>query len=86
MSIGKYHTIDPLILETLNLNEKRMNQILDILHGRPVREYSAFTRKAANRTYLKDQSQPTISQEEEQLPPILLNRRKVKKEPISERT
>lgn len=31
----KYHTIDPLILETLNLNEKRMNYILDILHGRP---------------------------------------------------
>lgn len=30
-----FHTIDPLILETLNLNERRMNHILDILHGKP---------------------------------------------------
>ena len=37
MSAEKYHTIDPLILETLNLNEKRMNYILDILHGRDPR-------------------------------------------------
>ena len=37
MSEEKYRTIDPLILETLNLNEKRMNYILDILHGREPR-------------------------------------------------
>ena len=30
----KYLTIDPLILETLNINENRMNHIFDILHGR----------------------------------------------------
>ncbi len=35
MTDSKYHTIDPLILETLNLNEKRMNHIFDILHERP---------------------------------------------------
>jgi len=34
MSERAYKTIDPLILETLNLNERRMNHILDILHGR----------------------------------------------------
>ena len=31
---SKYLTIDPLILETLNLNERRMNHILEILHGK----------------------------------------------------
>lgn len=33
MSESKYHTIDPLILETLNLNQQRMNHILNIIHG-----------------------------------------------------
>lgn len=35
MQDKNYHTIDPLILETLNLNEKRMKRILNILHGNP---------------------------------------------------
>lgn len=34
MADKKYQTIDPLILETLNLNEKRIHHIFDILHGR----------------------------------------------------
>lgn len=34
MADRKYQTIDPLILETLNLNEKRIHHIFDILHGR----------------------------------------------------
>ena len=34
MEDKNYHTIDPLILETLNLNERRMEHIFDILHGR----------------------------------------------------
>ncbi len=38
MYSNKYLTIDPLILETLNLNEKRMNHILDILHGNPIKK------------------------------------------------
>jgi hypothetical protein len=38
MYSNKYLTIDPLILETLNLNEKRMNHILDILHGNPTKK------------------------------------------------
>lgn len=60
MSAAKYHTIDPLILETLNLNEKRMNHILDILHGRPPQQYPKTERKSINRTYFKDHSQATI--------------------------
>lgn len=36
----QYHTIDPLILETLNLNQQRMNTILDILHGRTPQKYA----------------------------------------------
>lgn len=85
MIAGKYHTIDPLILETLNLNETRMNQILDILHGKPPKQHSPTPRKYINRSYAKESSQPSISQNEESLPPILLNRRKIKKEPTTAR-
>lgn len=34
MKDRNYQTIDPLLLETLNLNEKRIHHIFDILHGR----------------------------------------------------
>lgn len=37
MKDRKYQTIDPFLLETLNLNEKRINHIFDILHGRDPR-------------------------------------------------
>jgi hypothetical protein len=61
-----------------------MNHILDILHGRPERKYPATERKSVNRTYLKDNSSATI-EVEESLPPILLNRRRVKPSPTIER-
>jgi hypothetical protein len=60
---GKYHTIDPLILETLNLNERRMNHILDILHGREPREYPKTERKSVNKSLSKNKTIATITQE-----------------------
>ena len=35
----QYQTIDPMIMETLNLNENRIQHILDILHGRDPKPY-----------------------------------------------
>ena len=78
MTSPQYHTIDPLILETLNLNEYRMNNILDILHGREPRKYPQTERRSVNRSYHKDHSSASINPSESSLPPILLNRRKKK--------
>lgn len=36
----QYHTIDPLIMETLNLNQRRITHIFDILHGKDSQPYS----------------------------------------------
>jgi hypothetical protein len=74
---SNYHTIDPLILETLNLNERRMNHILDILHGRPPRQYPQTERTFISRTHVGDKSQASI-EPQETLPPILLNRKQQK--------
>lgn len=73
----KYHTIDPLILETLNLNENRMNHILNILHGKQPRSTLIKTeRKHYNRSLIKDTSQSkNIGNLDESLPPILLNKK-----------
>ena len=61
MSEYKYHTIDPVILETLNLNEHRMNNILDILHGRQPRKYPQTERRQVNHSYTKDRSSASIN-------------------------
>lgn len=61
-----------------------MNHILDILHGRPERKYPATERKSINRTHLKDNSSATLDIDES-LPPILLNRRRVKPSPTLEK-
>jgi len=61
-----------------------MNHILDILHGRPTKQYPVTERKLVNKTHLKDNSSATIEQEES-LPPILLNHRKNKQSPTFEK-
>ncbi len=38
MNERNYQTIDPLIMETLQLNEKRIHHIFDILHGRDIQQ------------------------------------------------
>jgi len=73
----KYHTIDPLILETLNLNEKRMNNILDIIHGRPPNAAVHTERKHYFRSLPKDKLQPAelTERQDKTLPPILLTKK-----------
>lgn len=85
MSEGKYHTIDPLILETLNLNEKRMNYILDILHGRDPKEHPRTERKQPAKSLSKNKTIATISMDDSALPliPITNRRAKPKEEPKS---
>lgn len=69
MSEDKYHTIDPLILETLNLNEKRMNYILDILHGRDPKEHPRTERKHY-KSLSKNKTIATITHDDSMLPLI----------------
>jgi hypothetical protein len=69
----KYRTIDPLILETLNLNERRMNNILDILHGRQSARYPKTERKAVNRSLVNDRTTSVIAKA---LPPIFNSKAK----------
>lgn len=71
-----YHTIDPLILETLNLNQERMNTILDILHGRTPQKYPKTERKITNRSMVRKLSPDLPNEEEQILPPIMLSKRK----------
>ncbi len=70
MSEDKYHTIDPLILETLNLNEKRMNYILDILHGRNPKEPPRTERKPHYKSLSKNKTIATITHDDSMLPLI----------------
>lgn len=76
MSEEKYHTIDPLILETLNLNEKRMNYILDILHGRDPKEQPRTERKQNYKSLSKNKTIATINHDDSMLPIIPTNNRK----------
>lgn len=75
MSEDKYHTIDPLILETLNLNEKRMNYILDILHGREPKEHPRTERKHY-KSLSKNKTIATITHDDSMLPLIQTTARK----------
>jgi hypothetical protein len=85
MSDAKYHTIDPLILETLNLNEKRMNYILDILHGRDAKEHPKTERRIPVKSLTKNRTIASITQDDSVLPPIpiTVRRTKPKEEPRS---
>jgi hypothetical protein len=76
MSEDKYHTIDPLILETLNLNEKRMNYILDILHGRDPKEHPRTERKHQYKSLSKNKTIATITHDDSMLPLIPTTTRK----------
>lgn len=77
MSEGKYQTLDPLILETLNLNERRMNHILDILHGREPKEYPKTDRRP-HKSISKNKTIATFTQDDSILPPITISNRKRK--------
>ena len=47
MDDRSYMTIDPLIMETLHLNERRIYHIFDILHGK---DPAPYTERATNKT------------------------------------
>ena len=55
MGDKSYQTIDPLIMETLHLNEKRIHHIFDILHGRDIQPHS-------NRSYHYQQKNASRNQ------------------------
>ncbi len=70
MNDSKYRTIDPLILETLNLNQERMNHILNIIHGKQDHNYAKTERKIMVRSLNKNRTISSIHQEEIHLPNI----------------